>query len=96
MKIEDRNGVAEATASRTAEVEQTRSASGKSSASDSRLGGDSVELSGPSVAVSNFNSARDLRLQQLAKAVQSNSYSVNPAAVSRALVGETLAVGQNS
>ena len=96
MRIEDRNGVAEASASRTAEVEQARSASGKGSAFNSRLGGDSVELSGTSVAVGSFNSARDARLQQLTKAVQSNSYSINPAAVSRALVDETLAGGQHS
>lgn len=96
MRIDDRNGVAGTPAGRTADVEQVHGASGKAFSSLSRLGGDSVELSGASVAVRNFNSARDAKLQQLSQAVQSGSYSVNPASISKALVGETLANGQVS
>ena len=95
MRIDDRNAAVGGTAARAADIEQTQATSGKGFNSASRSGGDSVELSGASVAVRSFNAARDAKLQHLAKAVQSGAYSVNPSLVGRALVGETLAQGHS-
>ena len=95
MRIEDRNAISESTAARTSDVEQAHAASGRGSNSLARLGGDSVELSGASIAVRSFNTAHEVKLQQLAKSVQSGSYAVNPSLTSRALVAEAIAGGRN-
>jgi len=98
MRIDDRNALAGGAADRAAadradSVASSQSiASGKGTAShQSRLGGDSVQISGSSLLLRNFDTARSARIEQLAKSIQAGSYSVNPALISRALVGETLA-----
>ena len=96
MRIDDRNAVAGSATGRASDVEQAHAAQAKGSANNiSRSGGDSVELSGASLAVRNYNSARSARLQQLAKSVQGGTYSVSPALVGQSLVNETLANGKN-
>ncbi len=96
MRIDDRNAVAGGAASRSADVESSQAvAGGKGSAGyQSRLGTDSVELSGSSRLVRNSDTARSARIEQLAKLVQAGSYSVNPALIGRALLKETLATAQ--
>ncbi len=93
MRIDDRNAVSGGAANRADELRSTEGVAGgkNSSRYQSRIGGDSVELSGPSLVVRNFDTARSARIEQLAKAVQSGSYSVSPALIGKALVGETLA-----
>ena len=93
MRIEDRNGVSGSTTSQTPDVASTQAAAAakNSAAYQARLNGDSVELSGISQSVRQFNAARSGRVAQLAKSVQSGSYSVNPALVSSSLIAEALA-----
>jgi len=93
MRIDERNAVPGAATNRADDVRATEAVTeGKNSSRyQSRIGGDSVELSGSSLLVRNSNTARSARIAQLAKLVQSGSYSASPARISKALVGETLA-----
>ncbi len=93
MRIDDRNAVSGGAANRTDELRGAEAVTGgkHSSQYQSRIGGDSVELSGSSLLVRNSDNARAARIAQLAKSVQSGSYSVSPALVSKSLVSETLA-----
>lgn len=94
MRIDDRNAIAGNAAGRASDVDAAQAAvkaKSSSSASLSRTGGDSVELSGTSQSVHYFQAARGARVAQLSKAVQNGSYSVTPSLISRALVGESLA-----
>lgn len=53
-------------------------------------GGDSIQISGPSSALSQLSVDRAARLQQLTAIVQGGSYQVSGAQVSRALVENAL------
>lgn len=96
MRIDDRGSVSTTGTGRSAEVEQARAVHAGRLRSRSQSGGDSVELSGTSLAVGSFALARESKLQQLSKAVQGGTYSVDSASISRALIGETLATGYDS
>jgi anti-sigma28 factor (negative regulator of flagellin synthesis) len=93
MRIDDRNAVSGGSTGKTPDVGPTQlaAAAKNSAAYQARLNGDSVELSGVSQSVRHFQAARSARVAQLAKSVQSGSYSVNPALISSSLVGEALA-----
>ena len=96
MRIDDRSSVAGTATGRATEVEQARAVHAGRLRSRSQPGSDSVELSGTSLAVGSFALARESKIQQLSKAVQGGTYSVDSASISRALVGETLASGYDS
>lgn len=98
MRIDDRNAIGGGSAGKTSDVGSTLAAAAAKNASayQARLNGDSVELSGVSQSVRQFNTARSARVAQLAQSVQNGSYSVNSALISSSLVGEALAGSQEN
>ncbi len=99
MKIYDSNmgGVPASGAQRTQETQQAdRSGAGRSSGS-AASGGDRVEFSGTlgrlSRTLSNFQSDRSSRVQQLTAQYQSGTYQPDSKASSRAIVSDALSAG---
>ena len=91
MRIENSSTQATGAGNRASEVEQTNLGQSRNSAATTNRGGDSVQLSGTSLTLHNFQANRAAKLERLSQAVQSGSYAVNPARVSQALVNETVA-----
>ena len=60
---------------------------GSSTSADSQ---DSSSVSGPSSLLNNLSAERSARIQQLTASVQSGSYQISSAAVSRAIVGHAI------
>jgi flagellar biosynthesis anti-sigma factor FlgM len=99
MRIIDSNSLgntASQQTGRTADVQQGQSSS-KNRAAGSTASSDTVELSGQSYRIAATlradSAARAQRVQQLSAAVQSGSYRVDSAAVSRGLVNEAMMGG---
>jgi flagellar biosynthesis anti-sigma factor FlgM len=95
MKIYDSNtsGIAAGGAQRTQETQQAERSS-ESRASTSGSGGDRVEFSGTlgrlSRVLSTFQADRSNRVQALTAQYQSGTYSMDPAAISRSIITESL------
>lgn len=98
MRIDDRNAGGGSSAGKTSDVGSTQAAAAAKNAAayQARLNGDSVELSGVSQSVRQFNTARSARVAQLAQSVQNGSYSVNSALIGSSLVSEALAGTQEN
>jgi len=56
-------------------------------------GTDSIQISGPSSALSSLSAARAARVQQLTALVQSGSYQVSSSQVGRAIVDDAFSQG---
>ena len=93
MRLQLDSALAGTGSARTSETAQAVPAGG-AGADSRRIGGDSVsdsiQISGPSSALSQLSNDRAARIQQLTAQVQAGSYNVAGSQVSRAIVGDAV------